>query len=144
VFIDSAEHHARLDPDRYFVPSAEAIETRYREGRQHPSAAATAVTLVALVDNTVAGFVDARLDRPLDAMHRDFIYCYIAEIAVARGYQSRGVGEQLLTAAEDWGREHSAEYSLLEYLATNDRAASFYHGRMGYRKASVLAAKRLK
>jgi ribosomal protein S18 acetylase RimI-like enzyme len=144
VFLESAEHHARLDPDRYFVPTAEAIRNRYREGRQHPNPAAHAITLVALIDDTVVGFVDARLDRPLDAMHRDFIYCYIAEIAVAAAQQSRGVGEQLLRAAEEWGRENSAEYALLEYLAENSRAASFYHQRMGYRVASVLAAKRLK
>jgi ribosomal protein S18 acetylase RimI-like enzyme len=143
VYMQSAEHHARLDPDRYFVPNAEAIENRYRERRQHPTSGPHSITIVAVIEGDIAGFVDARLDRSLDAMHRDFIYCYIAEIAVAIDRQSRGVGEQLLSAAEEWGRENSAEYAMLEYLAGNERAASFYHDRMGYSVASVIAAKRL-
>ena len=36
TYMESAEHHARLDPQRYSIPAAAEIAARYREGRQHP------------------------------------------------------------------------------------------------------------
>ena len=36
TFLESAEHHASLDSELYFVPEIETIAERYREGRQHP------------------------------------------------------------------------------------------------------------
>jgi ribosomal protein S18 acetylase RimI-like enzyme len=145
VFLESAEHHAALDPERYFVPEAASVSHRYRMGSQHPSRSAGEVTtLVADSGGVIVGFVDARLERPSDAMHRDTIYCYVAEIAVNAQHRSRGVGERLLRAAEEWGRKLGAEFASLEYNAANTRAAEFYQGRMGYRVASLTAVKRLR
>jgi uncharacterized protein YndB with AHSA1/START domain len=33
TFAESAAHHAQLDPECYYVPAAEMIQDRYREGR---------------------------------------------------------------------------------------------------------------
>ena len=143
IFLESAEHHASLDPERYWVPSSEAITGRYLEGRQHPpDAGEEAITLVAELSREIAGFVDVRLDHSPDPMHREMTYCLIAEIAVSRSYQSQGIGGQLLRAAEDWGRRHGAELARLEYNAANTRAGEFYQ-RMDYRVASLTATKRL-
>jgi ribosomal protein S18 acetylase RimI-like enzyme len=141
-YLESAEHHARLDPERYFVPAAETVAARYREGRQHPSGAgAEAITLVAELGGGIVGFVDARLDRSPDAMHREMIYCHIVEIAVRGRHQSQGIGEQLLRAAEEWGRRHGATIAALEYNGANTRAGEFYQRRMGYRVGSITAIK---
>jgi ribosomal protein S18 acetylase RimI-like enzyme len=141
IFLQSAEHHARLDPERYIIPDAEAIATRYRAGQQHPPDA-QAITLVAHLDNEIVGFVDARLSQSSDPMHRDLLFCHIVEIAVSADHQRHGIGAQLIEAAEHWGREHAAEFALLEYLASNTRAAEFYR-RSGYGAASINAIKRL-
>ncbi len=144
VYLDSAEHHARLDPERYWIPAAEAIAARYREGRQHPpDSNGACVTLVAELAGEIVGFVDARLDQSPDAMHRDIVYCHVSEIAVSGRRRSQGIGERLLRAAEDWGRGQGAEFASLEYLAANARAGAFYEQRMGYRRAAVTAIKRL-
>ena len=144
TFLESAEHHARLDRERYWVPSAEAISARYREGGQHPAdSSAEAVTLVAEFRTEIVGFVDARLYRSPDAMHRELTYCYIAEIAVSSRHQSHGIGAQLLRAAEDWGRSLGAEFASLEYLTANTRAGVFYQQHMGYHAVSITAIKRL-
>ena len=37
TFLESAEYHAPLDPERYLIPALETIVARYREGRQHPA-----------------------------------------------------------------------------------------------------------
>ena len=75
-------------------------------------------------------------------MHREMLYCHVVEIAVSSRHQGQGIGGQLLRAAEDWGRRQGAESALLEYLAANQRAGSFYQ-RLGYRAASVMATKPL-
>ena len=144
VFIESAVHHARLDPDRYTVPAIASISARYRTGQHdgtHQSAAN--VTLVAELSGDIVGFVDARLDRSPDPMHRNLLYCHIGEIAVSAQYRGRGIGGRLLRAAEDWGRRNGAEFAYLEYHVDNPRAGEFYQRRMGYRVAGLAAIRRL-
>jgi GNAT superfamily N-acetyltransferase len=143
TFLESAEHHASLDPARYGVPSMAGIAARYRDGRQHPAGAADAITLVAELGCEIIGFVDARLDRSPDPMHRKLLYCVVVEIAVSRRHQGQGVGGQLLQAVEAWGREHGADFASLEYLVENTRAGDFYQRRMGYQPAHITAIKRL-
>lgn len=144
VYMESAAHHAGLEPERYLIPAAEMICERYREGRQHPvDAQEHSTTLVAEINGEIVGFVDVRITRSPDAMHRAFSYCHIVEIAVSERHRSHGIGEQLMRAAEQWGRQHGAEYASLEYLAANTRAGQFYRERMSYRPASILAVKRL-
>lgn len=144
TFLESAEYHARLDPERYSIPAIEAISACYRERRQHPpEAGGEGITLVAELNGEIVGFIDARLERSKDAMHREMNYCHIAEIAVISQYRNQGFGGQLLRAAEDWGRRQGAAFASLEYHAANTRASSFYQQRMGYRLASITAIKRL-
>jgi len=145
TFIESAEYHARLDPERYLVPAVEAISARYQEGRQHPSQAdgGGGITLVAEVGDEIVGFVDARLEASPDPMHRELIYCHIAEIAVSHQHHNQGIGQGLLRAAEDWGRGQGAKFASLEYHTANSRAGSFYQQRMGYHAAATIAIKRL-
>lgn len=141
VYLESADYHACLDPERYWIPDAEEIKARYCEGRQHPPET-DAITLVADLQGDIVGFVDVRLTHSPDPMHRDITYCHIVEIAVSARHQRHGIGAQLLNAAERWGREQGAEFGLLEYLASNTRAAKFYD-RLGYRPGSINAIKRL-
>jgi ribosomal protein S18 acetylase RimI-like enzyme len=144
VYLESAEYHAGLDPERYSACAFEPIAARYRQGRQHPpDEAGEVITLIAEMSGEIVGFVDARLYRSPDPMHGEMLYCYIVEIAVSRLHQSRGIGGRLLQGAEGWGRGHGAELAMLEYNAANTRAAEFYHRRMGYRVASITATKRL-
>jgi ribosomal protein S18 acetylase RimI-like enzyme len=144
VYLESAEYHATLDPERYSVPTAEMISAHYREGRQHPPGLGEGcITLVAELNGEIVGFMDARLERSPDAMHREMIYCHVAEIAVSKRHQSRGIGGRLLRAAEDWGARQGAEFASLEYHAANKRAGEFYQRRIGYRAVSITAIKRL-
>jgi GNAT superfamily N-acetyltransferase len=142
VFLESAEYHARLDPERYLVPAIETISAGYRDRRQHPPGG-EGVTFVAELGGEIAGFIDARLERSPDAMHREMTYCHVAEIAVSLRYRNRGIGGRLMAAAEDWGRQQGAQFASLEYHAANTCAGTFYQRRMGYRVASITAIKRL-
>lgn len=145
VYMESAEIHARLDPERNRVPERAAIEQRYRTSSQHPEAAVASITLVAELSDEICGFVDARLidsfDR-IDPMYKPATYCFIADIAVAEISRSRGAGEALMRAAEDWALEHRAHFVYLEYQVDNGRAAAFYE-RLGYRPSSNVVMKKL-
>jgi GNAT superfamily N-acetyltransferase len=143
TYLESAAHHARIDPERYLVPAAETIAERYRESRQLPEEPGAGITLVAELAGEIVGFVDARLDQSPDPMHREMTYCHVVEIAVSVLHQSQGIGGRLLRGAEDWGRAQGAEFASLEYLAANMHAGDFYQRRMGYHPASILAIKRL-
>lgn len=108
TYMESAEYHAGLDAERYYIPARDAILARYREGRQHPrNAGERAVTLVAELSGEIVGFVDVHLMHSPDPMHREMLYCHIVEIAVSTRHQSHGVGAQLLRAAEEWTRARS-------------------------------------
>jgi ribosomal protein S18 acetylase RimI-like enzyme len=142
TFLESAEYHACLDPERYSVPALETIVTRYREGQQHPQNGEQGVTLVAELNAEIVGFVDARLFQPQDPMHRAMTFCHVSEIAVRRQHQSQGIGGQLMRAAQEWGRQQGAQCALLEYHAANQRGGVFYQ-RMGYNVATITAIKSL-
>lgn len=144
IFLASARYHAGLDPERYAVPAIAGVSARYRDGRQYLSEnRAPAITLVAEVAGEVVGFVDARLEQSHDPMHREMTYCDIAEIAVSGGHQRQGIGRQLLSAAEEWGRLRGATFASLEYHIANKRAGAFYQRRMGYSVAATILIKRL-
>jgi ribosomal protein S18 acetylase RimI-like enzyme len=144
VFMESSEHHARLDPELFFVPDLALVTERYKKGHQHPTGKdGECITLIAENDGKIVGFVDARLDRPTDPMHRKMMFCHVVELAVARRFQSQGIGTQLLHAAEQWGREHGAHIALLEHNQANARASAFYRQRMGYRISSITVIKKL-
>ncbi len=91
IYLESAEYHAGLDAERYWIPDAAAILARYREGQQHPpNTREEAITLVGEMDSEIVGFVDARLTRSPDPMHREMLYCHIVEIAVSRRQSGPG------------------------------------------------------
>jgi ribosomal protein S18 acetylase RimI-like enzyme len=143
IFIESAEYHADLDPERYSVPAVETISARYRKDLQHPpDADGKAITLVAELGNEIVGFLDARLDQSPDPMHRKLIYCHVAEIAVSRRHQRQGIGERLLQAAEKWARQQGAQFASLEYHVANTGAGVFYL-QQKYCAAHIIAVKRL-
>ena len=141
VYLESAGHHAALDPERYAVPGRSAVIEHYRKRLDIPEGA---LTLVAESDGAIVGFVDAEIVRSPDPMHRECLYCHIWEIAVSAARRGQGIGSRLMAAVEDWGRAQGAEYASLEYNAANTRAENFYRHRMAYRVASLTMIKALK
>jgi GNAT superfamily N-acetyltransferase len=141
IYLESAEYHASIDPERYSVPAFETILARYREGQHHPAVGGQGITFVAEIDGVIIGFVDAGLEQSHDLMHREITYSHVAEIAVS-GHQNQGIGGRLLQATEDWGRKMGAEFASLEFNNENKRASLFYQN-LGYGPASIMAIKRL-
>ena len=144
ALVDSSIHHNSLEPERYAVLDPATVAEDYRRGRQHPSGTPPAerAPLVAELDGRVVGVVDVRVAHP-GGSHRPLWYGYVAEIAVAATARRRGVGAELLRAAEAWAREHSCTYAVLDFNTHNDDARRFYRDRMGYRPAGEIVLKEL-
>jgi len=142
VYMESAEHHAQLDPENCYLPDQAAVERRYRQGRQHPESELPAVTLVAETDGEIVGFLDAQIQLPFDPMLRPIAYCFVADVGVAAARRSEGIGANLMRAVEGWAREHGADGVFLMYNSGNGRVAGFYE-RLGYGVVSVGMTKRL-
>lgn len=143
TFLESAEYHAALDPERYSAPALGTILAHYRDVLQQSSGGEQGITLVAEFNGEILGFIDVRLERSKDLMHREMVYCHVSEIAVGGPYQGQGIGARLMQAAEDWGCKMGAEFASLEFHTANDRAGLFYQERLGYRPAAITAIKRL-
>ena len=67
---------------------------------------------------------------------------HIADLAVAGDAEGRGVGRELLAAAEDWAREQGYATLTLEVFAGNERARSVYAA-AGFEEDSLMLAKPL-
>src|ERR1700712_1745866 len=83
TFLESAEYHAELDPDRYSTPPVDTISAHYRENLQHSAHRGGEATLLAELKGEIVGFIDVRLEQSPDLMHREMVYCHIVEIAVS-------------------------------------------------------------
>ena len=68
---------------------------------------------------------------------------YVGELAVAAGWDRRGVGSRLMAAAEEWGAGRGLSFLTLETGAANQAARQFYAGR-GYREEDVRLTKDLR
>lgn len=143
ALLESAEHHACLDPGRYIVPAAATLVTRYRGRMQLPGAGERWIMMVAEEGGEIVGFIEAALERSPDPMHKNMQYCHVEEIAVPRRYRNQGIGTALLRAVEDWGRGRGAAFASLDYHVANTRAGAFYQRRMGYATAAITAIKSL-
>jgi GrpB-like predicted nucleotidyltransferase (UPF0157 family)/GNAT superfamily N-acetyltransferase/chloramphenicol 3-O-phosphotransferase len=141
VYLSSAEHHRRLDPDTYRVPEQTDVLPRYESALADGVDDATIV--VAAHGATLAGFVEVSM-APEPGSHSMLRPCRLAraEIAVLPGYRGGGVGRRLMGAAESWAASRGATGVMVDVLAANDGAYRFYAS-LGYRDFGVLLRKSL-
>jgi GNAT superfamily N-acetyltransferase len=67
---------------------------------------------------------------------------YIGELAVSEAAEGHGVGQALVEACAQWGREHGYRLLSLETGAANRRARGFYQ-HLGFLEEDVRLVKRL-
>jgi GNAT superfamily N-acetyltransferase len=147
-WVDTARHYAELDPDAFQVPATDGLVMWFEELLHRPRSE-DAVWLVAELDGQVVGDVSARLERPVDdAGHqllRDLgrVRLYVDALGVLVSFRRRGVGAQLMHAAEQWGRDRGAVRSVLTTHHASPLSVPFYEQGMGYERRSIVFEKRL-
>jgi GNAT superfamily N-acetyltransferase len=114
-----------------------AMDKWVREEVDSDATGARAV-FVAEEDGEIIGFATASTRRHFAGD----IDAYVGELAVARHVERRGVGRQLMVAAEEWARRQGLARVSLDTGAANSRARAFYAA-LGYEEEDVRLTKRL-
>ena len=148
VWLENARYYVRLFPDDFRMPDhvglAESIEARLA-GPPNPSG----LCLVAVVDGAVAAFVRARLTDPDEGATREMLAdrpyrrVHVEVLGTADAFQRQGLATQLAEAVEAWAREQGARFISAGTYLDSPVAIPFWEQRMGYRRRSVILAKRL-
>jgi GNAT superfamily N-acetyltransferase len=132
VYLDTARHHAAIDPDGFHVPAREDVAVRLRrriEGRGQ-----TGEYVAAIVDGVMAGSASVDLaDPPTPGNMLRPVPTAEFGVSVVDGWRGRGIGRALIGHLEAWALEHGAERMILTVSAANEGAIRLYH-ELGYRE----------
>jgi GNAT superfamily N-acetyltransferase len=143
---DSAAYYRELAPDDFRLPDADG-KAAWLDSFL-PADGEREIALVAEIDGEIAGYLEARLEEPLDSARYQTNpelaerRLFIGALITARSHWRRGVGSALVAAAEGWGRERGATVALMDTYAESPVSVPFWHGR-GYRTRGVIMHKRL-
>lgn len=131
IYLDTARHHAAIDPEVFHVPPRDLIETRLR--RRVEGRGATGEYLAAIVEGRMAGSASVDLVDPPSAgsMLRPVRTAEFG-VSVVEGFRGLGIGRQLIAACEEWATAHGVERMILTVAETNEGAIRLYH-ELGYR-----------
>jgi ribosomal protein S18 acetylase RimI-like enzyme len=131
IYLDTAIHHARLDPEVFQVPPRDDVAVRLRgriEGR-----GVSGEYVAAVVDGVMAGSasVDVEDVRSPGNMLRAIPTAEFG-VSVVEGFRGRGIGRALIAHLERWAVDHGIERMVLVVSAANEGAIRLYH-ELGYR-----------
>jgi GNAT superfamily N-acetyltransferase len=143
---DSADYYGGLAPGEFRRPDEEG-QAEWLDSFL-PADGELEIALVAELDGGVVGYLEARLEEPLDSARYQTNpelaerRLFINALLTARTHWRRGVGSALVAAAEAWGREHGAAVAIMDTYAESPVSVPFWEGR-GYRARNVIMRKRL-
>jgi GNAT superfamily N-acetyltransferase len=148
IWLENADYYVRLFPDDFKMPDevglVESLEARLSRARN-----TSEVHLVASVDGVVAAFISARLTEPDEGAKREMLAdrphrrVHVETLGTADAFQRQGLATQLVEAVEAWAREQGARVITAGTYLESPVAVPFWEQRMGYRRRSVILAKRL-
>jgi ribosomal protein S18 acetylase RimI-like enzyme len=131
IYLDTARHHASLDPDVWHAPSRAAVAARIPpriEGR-----GPTSDYVGAIVDRQMAGSAVVHLtDPPAEGSMLRAVRSAEFGVSVVDGFRGRGIGKALIAHLERWAVEHGAERMVLDVSSANEGAIRLYD-ELGYR-----------
>jgi GNAT superfamily N-acetyltransferase len=148
VWLDTARYYVELDPERFQVPDAQGLENWFEE-RLAQAMDDDQFDRVAEVDGQVVGLVHAVIMEPIDSAPRQLLRelawrrLMVNALAVHSAFWRRGIGRQLLGAAESWGRARGARIVVLDTYIGSEVSVPFYEHGMGYSRQSLVFSKSL-
>lgn len=128
---------ARSEDEAELWPLASALATsyrptrdRFRESLRGILADSHATVLVAVVDGAVTGYVHVLTH---EAFHADGAIGWVEELMMRADRRGTGSGRALMSAAEQWAREHSD----IAYMAVATRRAEGFYRSIGYEESAT-------
>ncbi|HJX07754.1 MAG TPA: GNAT family N-acetyltransferase [Actinomycetota bacterium] len=137
AWTEFGRYYAALDPTMFRVPDVEGLEGWIRTAIGGPPDE-DRLWLVAEVDGTVQGYVQAEISRPgqdsrweLLADLRQSVLRVLA-LFVFDGDRREGIASELMRAAESWAKQRGATRAFLNTYAHSPSAVPFHEEGMGY------------
>ncbi|WP_307893752.1 GNAT family N-acetyltransferase [Bacillus swezeyi] len=72
------------------------------------------------------------------------VHVWVDDLVTCEKHRSKGYGKKLLSAVEEWAKQHGCRTVALSSGTQRREAHRFYEEKMGYEKASYLYRKHLK
>jgi GNAT superfamily N-acetyltransferase len=141
VYLDTAIHHARIDPQVFHVPSREDVAVRLR--RRIEGRGTTGEYVAAILDGAMVGSASVDLEDPPAAgsMMRPVRTAEFG-VSVVAGQRGKGIGRALIGHLEAWAAEHGVERMVLNVSQANEGAIRLYRA-LGYRDFDLAMLKEL-
>jgi GNAT superfamily N-acetyltransferase len=156
AWLDAARYYVGQEPENFQLPAEAGLAEWFEDdgpadvpAEQRTGDEPPLLRLVATVDGQLAGFVVATLEAPVTDARFQLVRAvasvcvYVNALAVAEQYRRAGAGTALMTAVEQWGREHGAVLVTLDTNARSQLSVPFYEDRLGYARHGVIFRKHL-
>ena len=132
VYLDTAVHHATIDPEVFHVPEREDIAVRLR--RRIEGRGKTGEYVAAIVEGEMAGSASVDLEDPPSPgnMMRSVPTAEFG-VSVVEAWRGRGIGRALIRHLEEWAAARGVARMVLNVSEANDGAIRLYR-ELGYRE----------
>ena len=141
IYLDTARHHAAIDPEVYAIPDRADIAarlTRRIQGRD-----VTGEYVAAMVGDVMVGSASIDIaDPPTRGNMLRAVPTAEFGVSVVDGWRGHGIGRALIAHLESWAAERGIERMILNVSEANDGAIRLYH-ELGYRDYDRAMLKRL-
>ena len=141
IYLDTAVHHAALDPEVFHVPPRDEVAVRLQ--RRIDGRGSTGEYVVAISDGEMAGSGSVDIEEPPSPgnMIRGVRTAEFG-VSVVERYRGRGIGRVLIAHLEHWAADRGIERMILNVSEANVGAIRLYH-ELGYRDYDRAMLKRL-
>jgi GNAT superfamily N-acetyltransferase len=141
IYLDTARHHAAIDPEVFHVPSRDDVTVRLR--RRIDGRGVTGEYVAATIAGEMVGSASVDIADPPSAgnMARNVPTAEFG-VSVLAEWRGRGIGRALIEHLERWAAERGIERMILNVSEANAGAIRLYHD-MGYRDYDRAMLKRL-
>jgi len=131
VYLDTARHHAAIDPEVFHVPAREDVAVRLR--RRVEGRGGTAEYVAAMVGDEMAGSASVDVEDPYHPgnMMRSVATAEFG-VSVVEAWRGHGIGSVLIEHVERWAAEHGVRRMILNVAEANVGAIRLYRS-LGYR-----------
>ena len=141
IYLDTARHHAAIDPEVFHVPDRADVAVRLR--RRIDGRGETGEYVAALVDGVMAGSGSVDLaDPPTPGNMIRAVPTAEFGVSVVDGFRGRGIGKALIDHLERWAAGRGVQRMILNVSEGNEGAIRLYH-ELGYRDYDRAMLKRL-
>jgi GNAT superfamily N-acetyltransferase len=141
IYLDTARHHAAIDPEVFHVPDRAAIEVRLR--RRIDGRGVTGEYVAAMIGDEMVGSASVDIaDPPTAGNMARAVPTAEFGVSVVDGWRGRGIGRALIAACEQWAAGHGVQRMILTVSEANEGAIRLYHD-LGYRDFDRVMLKRI-